>query len=164
MDRNHRRHFDAIGVDVILHHHLKTEGHVIEECDQQQHHQHGGKRRAEPQDESAVAASSTRDLRGSEPKSQRHQRHRSYALHPPLPNALASGAEASRTYGRMTIALAFQPSILPLHAEADDPGGQGKAYTDGHHCPTRGVDRLEIETVAHIPKEMPNAVAEVENE
>src|ERR1019366_9304891 len=99
-------------------------------------------------------------------RSTRQRTKESAAPTPPQLRAASTTAqrppERSRglAYGRMTIALAFQPSILPLHAEADDPGGQGKAYTDGHHCPTGGVDRLEIETVAHIPKEMPNAVAE----
>ena len=113
MGRNNRRDFYAIGVDVILHHHLKTEGHVIEECDQQQHHQHGSKRRAEPQDESTVVASSTRDQRGSEPKSLA-------APTPPQLRAAPTNAqrppERSRglAYGRMTIAFAFQPSIYPF--------------------------------------------------
>src|SRR6266480_2983025 len=45
------------------------------------------------------------------------------AQHPP-------GPSRALEFDRMMIALALPPSMLPLHTEADDPGGQGKAYTD----------------------------------
>ena len=53
---------------------------------------------------------------------------------------------------------------LSLHPEADDPGAQREADTDGDHRPAGRVDRLEIETVTRVPKEMPNAVAKVKKE
>src|SRR5665213_1311404 len=73
--------------------------------------------------------------------------------------AFAEPSPSARLSGERMISLLTDGT---RQNDADDPGDDRERRTHQHHRPTRRVDRAQLEAEARIPRQVPDAPAEVQ--
>src|SRR5665213_3050383 len=91
-------------------------------------------------------------VNGTSAKAETRSRH-----HCPTP-AFAEPSPSARPSGDRMPSLF---TALSWQHHADDPSDDRERRTHQHHRPTRRVDRAQLEAIARIPDQVPNAAAKV---
>ena len=150
----------ASAVDVILDDDLQAERGVIERRDDQQHHQDSRHRVVHPGGHRRAVGADEPDRRDHEPQSRAAPAPSRSALPPPMLDAFLGRSQAQHAAQRRSH-RGSSPCSDPQRDSADAPGDDRQRRGRGEDGLAAGIDALQFEPAPGIPRQMPDAVAEM---
>ena len=158
--RYDQRQLPAVAMHIVLDHDLHAELAVMQADADGQDQQHHDERRADPGAHHAVVGAAQHHERDGEPHDERDQRDGGEPLRPPVMHAVLGRTEAAGAGERRSAIVHViglpQTSLRPTIHDSDR-GDQ----RDGDDDPAAAIGVLELEAVARIPEQVPDAVAQV---